>query len=164
MEGNKSLLAQRDALREHSEDLESELTKVRASATENVAALEARVRSAEAHAVDVPAAGEKRIGSFEKELHKDLMELRALYECNAQSIGGLCSPMLEIEPSVMDYIRWLSTEVTGLPEVFARVNGNFISVTVEGTFVMAGGCVDLAALQASAVDSRANILSVERDV
>jgi hypothetical protein len=57
MEGNKSLLAERDALREHSEDLESELTKVRASATENVAALEARVRSAEAHAVDVPAAG-----------------------------------------------------------------------------------------------------------
>jgi hypothetical protein len=54
-----------------------------------------------------------------------------LYERNVQSIGGLCSLMLEDEPSVVDYIRWLTAEVTGLPEVFAGVNENFVSATVE---------------------------------
>jgi hypothetical protein len=52
--------------------------------------------------------------------------------------------MPKSEPSVMDYIRWLSLEVTGLPEVFAGVNKNFISAMVEGTLVMAEDSVDLA--------------------
>jgi hypothetical protein len=46
----------------------------------------------------------------------------------------------------MDYICWLSIEVTGLPEMFAGINRNFISATVEGTLVMAGDSIDLAAL------------------
>jgi hypothetical protein len=58
MEGNKSLLAKRNALRERSEDLESELTKGRSSAVEDIAALEARIKSVEAHSVDVAVAGE----------------------------------------------------------------------------------------------------------
>jgi hypothetical protein len=54
--------------------------------------------------------------------------------------------------------------VTGLPKVFDDINKIFISATVEGTLVMAGGTVNLATLQASTIDSGANILPVERDV
>jgi hypothetical protein len=46
------------------------------------------------------------------------VELPILYECNIQSIRDLCSPISEGEPSVTNYICWLSTEVTSLPEVF----------------------------------------------
>jgi hypothetical protein len=88
--------------------LESELTKAHASATEDVAALEARVKSVEAHTMDVAAASEKHLSDFENELIKDLAELRTLYECNVQSIRGLCSLMPKGEPSITDCIRWLS--------------------------------------------------------
>jgi hypothetical protein len=44
------------------------------------AALEIRIRSAEANAMGVVATGEKRFCDFEKELLKDLAELRTLYE------------------------------------------------------------------------------------
>jgi hypothetical protein len=54
--------------------------------------------------------------------------------------------MPEGEPSSMDYIRWLSVEVTGLPEMFTGRNENFIVDTVEGTLVMAGDSIDLDAL------------------
>jgi hypothetical protein len=67
--------------------------------------LEARLKSAEAHAVDLAAAGEKCLSDFERQLIKDLVELCASYECNVQSIRGLCSPMAKGELSVMDYIR-----------------------------------------------------------
>jgi hypothetical protein len=45
--------------------------------------------------------------------------------------------MPEGEPSVVDYILWLTAEVTDLPEVFAGVSENFISATVEGTLAVA---------------------------
>jgi hypothetical protein len=83
----------------------------------------------------------------EGELIEDLAVLRALYECNIQSVGGLCSLISESEPSAMDYNPWLSAEVTGLPDVFAGVNENFISIAVEGTLMMAGDSVHLATLQ-----------------
>jgi hypothetical protein len=41
--------------------------------------------------------------------------------------------------------------------MFAGVNENFISGVVEGTLVMAGGYVDLGALQIVATDSGADI-------
>jgi hypothetical protein len=90
MEGNKSLLLECNALCEHFEDMESELTKAHASAAENNAAMEARIKSVEAHTMDEAAAGEKCLRDFENELIKDLAELRALYERNIQSIGDLC--------------------------------------------------------------------------
>jgi hypothetical protein len=90
-----------------------------------------------------------------------LAELPVLYERNIQSIRDLCSPIPEGEPSVTNYIPWLSTEVTSLLEVFVDVNENFVSATVEGTLVMDGGSVDLAALQASAADSGADIFPME---
>jgi hypothetical protein len=153
MEGNKDLLVEHDALHERSLDLESKLTKARASAIENIAGVEVRVRSTEAYAMDVATTGEKCFCDFEKGLMKDLAELRVLHQRKVQSIKGLCSLMPEIESLVADYIHWLSMEVTGPPEVFAGVNKNFVSAAVEGTLVMAGGSVDLAALQASAINS-----------
>jgi chromosome segregation ATPase len=143
-EGNKSLLAEHDELRYRSEDLESELARVRSSAAEDIIALKSRIRSAEAHNMEVAAVSEKHLSDFKGELIEDLVGLHTLYECSIQSIGGLCLSMPKSEPSVMDYIRWLSLEVTGLPEVFAGVNKNFISAMVEGTLVMAEDSVDLA--------------------
>jgi hypothetical protein len=64
----------------------------------------------------------------------------------------------------VDYMRWLAAEVTCLPEVFAGVNENFISTAVEGVLVMAGGSVDLAAMQASTADSGVDVLPGEQDV
>jgi hypothetical protein len=55
-------------------------------------------------------------------------------------------------------------EVTGPPEVFAGVNKKFVSAVVEGTLVMAGGSIDLAALQAYTTDTGMDILSTEQHV
>jgi hypothetical protein len=68
------------------------------------------------------------------------------------------------EPSIRDYLRWLTVEVACLPEVFAGVNENFVSAVIEGMLMMARDSVDLAALQASAADSGADVLLGERDV
>jgi hypothetical protein len=42
--------------------------------------------------------------------------------------------------------------------VFAGVNENFVSTTIEGTLVMAGNSVDLPALQTEAANSGTDIL------
>jgi hypothetical protein len=163
-EGNKNLLAKCDELRYHSKDMDSELARVRSSVAEDIAALESRIRFAEAHSVEVAAVGEKCLSNFDGELIEDLAGMRALYECNIQSMGGLCLPMPKSEPSAVDYICWLSAEVTGLPKVFDGVNESFISVAIEGTLVMAGDSIDLAALQTVAVDRGVDILPEEQDV
>jgi hypothetical protein len=135
--------------------LEAKLVKIRSAVVEDITTLEAKVRSADAHSVDVAAAGEKRLKDFEGELIKDLAELRRLYMRNMQVIKHLCSLMPENEPSAADYIRWLSTEVVGLPEMFAGVNENFVSVMVESALVMVGDFVDLDALQNVVADGGA---------
>jgi hypothetical protein len=61
LEGNKSLLAERNTLHDRSEDLEFELTKTRASAIKGIVALEAKIKSAKAHFMDVAAAGKKTL-------------------------------------------------------------------------------------------------------
>jgi hypothetical protein len=48
-----------------------------------------------------------------------LSGLWELYIRNIQFIRGLCSPMPEVDPSAVDYIHWLYTEVSGLLEMFA---------------------------------------------
>jgi hypothetical protein len=114
-EGNKNLLAKCDELRYHSKDMDSELARVRSSVAEDIAALESRIRFAEAHSMEVATVGEKCLSNFDGELIEDLAGMCALYECNIQSMGGLCLPMPESEPSVVDYICWLSAEVSFLP-------------------------------------------------
>jgi hypothetical protein len=117
--------------------------------------------SANSRIVDEAATGENRLVDFETELIKDLTDLHVAYERNIQSIGGLCSLTSQGEPSIDDYMHWPAAEVACLPEVFASVNENFVSAAIEGVLMMPGDSVDLAALQASAADSGADVLPVE---
>jgi hypothetical protein len=48
-------------------------------------------------------------------------------------------------------------EVACLPEVFVGVNTIFTSTAIKGMLVRAGDSIDLAALQASAADRRADV-------
>jgi hypothetical protein len=83
---------------------------------------------------------------------------------NAQTIGGMCSPMREGEPSTADYLRWLSTEIFGLSDMFGGVNENFVTVVIEGALVMVRDSIDLDALQSVAAKSGADILPTKHDV
>jgi hypothetical protein len=130
LEGNKSLLAERDDFCYCCEDLQVELAVVRSDAKKKIADLEVKVESVEARSVDVVAAGERCLKDFEDELIHSLAELHTLYVCNAQVIGGLCSLMPEGEPSVADYLQWLLTEISGLPNMFGGVNENFATTVV----------------------------------
>jgi hypothetical protein len=89
------------------------------------------------------------------------MELQELYIRNIRSIGSLCSPMPEGDPSAVDYIHWILVEVGDLPKVFAGVNKIFVFATIEGALVMAGNSVDLDAIQDAVVASGANIFARE---
>jgi hypothetical protein len=132
--------------------------RTKASAAADAAALQAKVVSTEARVVDDAAAAEKRLVNFETKLAVDLAGLCGAYECNIHSIDGLCSPVSNGDPSVIDYLRWLATEVNSLPEVFAGVNENFTLAAIEGAHVMGGDAVNLAALQASTVACGAEVL------
>jgi hypothetical protein len=127
------------------EDLQVELAKVHSDAKQ-IADLKVKVESAEAHGVDVAAASERHLKGFEFELICDLAELHTLYVRNAKVIGGLCSLMPKGEPSTADYLRWLSTDISSLPDMFGGVNENFATAAVEGA-------VDLEAMQDAAVSS-----------
>jgi hypothetical protein len=47
------------------------------------------------------------------------------------------------EPPAEDYLRWLSAEVTGLPDMFSGVNENFAPAVIEGALTMDADSVDL---------------------
>jgi hypothetical protein len=164
LEGNKSLLAECDDFRFCCEDLQVELVEVHSDAKKQIADLEAKVESAEAHSVDIAATDERRLKDFEDELIRDLVELLTLYVPNAQAIGGLCSPMHESEPLAVDYLQWLSIEISGLPDMFGGVNENFATTAVKGALAMAGDPVDLEAMQDATVSSSADILPTGQDV
>jgi hypothetical protein len=51
--------------------------------------------------------------------------------------------MLTGAPSIEDYLRWLSDEVSGLPSMFSDVNENFASAAIEGALAMTEDLVDL---------------------
>jgi hypothetical protein len=83
---------------------------------------------------------------FEDGLVRKLEELRGLYSGNVQTIWGLCSQMPMEEPSVEDYLRWLSKEVSGLPDMFSYVNENFATTVIEGALTMVVDSVNLDAI------------------
>jgi hypothetical protein len=64
----------------------------------------------------------------------------------------------------VDYLRWLSTEIFGLPDMFGGVNENFVTAAVEGAIVVAGLSVDLVALQDATATSGVDILPAEHNV
>jgi hypothetical protein len=80
---------------------------------------------------------------FEGGLVRKLEELRRLYADNVQIICGLCSPMSAEELSVEDYLRWLSDEISGLPNMFNGVNENFATAAIEGALDVVGDLIDL---------------------
>jgi hypothetical protein len=84
LEGNKRLLAERDDLCFCCEDLQAQLAEVRADAKKQIAYLEVKVESAEAHIIGVPVAGERRLKDFEDELIRDLAELHVARAICAQ--------------------------------------------------------------------------------
>jgi hypothetical protein len=157
-DGNNSLLVECNALQDQVIDLESKLAEDKARAAKDIAALEVKVVSAEARAMDEAASGEKHFVDFEKEFTEDFAGLRKAYERNIQSLGGFCSLILNCEPSIGDYVRWLSTEVACLPERCLPMSTRILSQSRSRVLVMAGDSIDLAALQASAADSGADIV------
>jgi hypothetical protein len=164
LDGNKSLVAECDDFRYHCEDLQAEFAEVHSNAEKRTINLESKVKSAKAHSVEVAATDEKWLRDFEGGLVRDLEELRELYVCNAQTIGGLCSLMPEGEPLAIDYPHWLSAEISSLPDMFGGVNDNFVTAAIEGALVMAGDSVDLNALQSVVIESGAYILPAKHNV
>jgi hypothetical protein len=141
--GNKSLASKHDELKYRCEGLQAELVNTRSDIEKRVAALVVKVESTEAHNIDVASTGEKCLREFEGRLVRKLEELHELYADNVQIIGGLCSPMPTKEPSVEDYLRWLSDEISGLLDMFSGVNEIFATATIEGALTMAGDSIDL---------------------
>jgi hypothetical protein len=82
-----------------------------------------------------------------------LERLHEMYADKAQSIGGLCSVMSTEEPSVEDYLNWLSEGMAVLPDMFSGVNENFASVAIEGALALAGSSVDLEVVRVAASKS-----------
>jgi hypothetical protein len=130
----------------------------------SIASLGDTIKSAEARAVDVATAGKKWLNDFKAELVRDLAVLRSLYIRNVQVIRGLCTLISVPNHLPVEYIWWLSMAVAGLPEMFAGVNENFVSATVEGALVVIGESIDLDAFQDVVAESRAYILPADRDV
>jgi hypothetical protein len=101
---------------------------------------------------------------FEDGLVQKLEELHRLYAGNVRTIGGLCSPVLVEEPSAVDYLRWLSEEISGLPDMFSGVNKNFATTVIKGALTMARDSVDLDVVRGVAIEAGMDILPAGCDV
>jgi SMC interacting uncharacterized protein involved in chromosome segregation len=66
--GNTSLLAECTNFRYRCEDLGAELAKAHSNSAVSIASIEANVKSAEAHAMDIAAASEKHLSELLSEL------------------------------------------------------------------------------------------------
>jgi hypothetical protein len=157
---NTSLLDERNEARGQVANLESELAEMNANTAKDTATMEARLAAAEAHTVEGSAAAERHLMDFCMKLTGDLAPLCQTYERNIQSLVGICSPIPGAAPSTQDYIRWLTSEMACLPEVFMSINKNFISMAIEGMLAMAGGAdsVDLESLHRVAASCGMDIL------
>jgi hypothetical protein len=68
------------------------------------------------------------------------------------------------EPSAMDYLRWLSEEVSSLLEMFSSVNENFATTVIEGALTMAEDSVNLDAVRGTAIESGTYALPAGPDI
>jgi hypothetical protein len=66
--GNKKLASERDKLKHRCEDLQAELTEARSDAQKRIDDLEAKVKFAEPHNINVAADDERRLREFKNEL------------------------------------------------------------------------------------------------
>jgi hypothetical protein len=148
----RRLASERDQLKLWCESLQAEMAQNRSYAEKHTANLEASVKSADAGSVEIAAESEKNLRDFESELVRKLEGLHEMYADKVQIIGGLCSPISIEEPSVQDYLNWLSEEVASLPDMFCGMNENFATAVIEGALVLAGDFVDLEAVRVAASD------------
>jgi hypothetical protein len=81
-----------------------------------------------------------------------------MYLERVQSIGGLCLMMPAEEPSIKDYLNWLSEEVSGLPDMFGNVNENFATAAIEGALMLASDSIDLEVVWTAASKAGVDIL------
>jgi hypothetical protein len=65
--------------------------------------------------------------------------------------------MLVEEPSAEDYLRWLSEEAFGLPDMFSSMNENFAAAAIEGALAMARDSVDLDIVRVAASESGVDV-------
>jgi SMC interacting uncharacterized protein involved in chromosome segregation len=82
---NASLLSERNNSCYQCEYLEDELKKTRFASAASIAALEAKIKTIEAHSAEVAAASDKCLSDFEAELTGDLT---GLYICNVQTTSA----------------------------------------------------------------------------
>jgi hypothetical protein len=162
--GNKSLASEYDELESQCKGLQAKLAKTHSDSRKRVAGLEVKVRSAEAHNIDVASGGEKHLREFECGLVRTLEELHGLYAGNIWIIGSLCSSMPTEEASVEDYLRWLSNEISSLPDKISSVNENFATAAMEGALATAGDSIDLDVVRGTATVGGADVLLAGSDV
>jgi hypothetical protein len=145
---NARLLNEGNEVRNSVTKLEAKLTDTEASAAKSIAGLKVKLAETETSAAAGSAVAEKHFDDFCSKTVRDLAVLREACECSITSLGGICSPVPGTVPSAEDYIHWLKLEVDFLPQVFAGVNENFVSVAVEGVLEMVrgGSSIDLEAL------------------
>jgi hypothetical protein len=124
------LLNARDEAQSQVTNLEMKLAEMEAGAAKNIVALEAKLAETEARAAESSIATERRFEDFCTRIAGDLAPLRVAYEHNIRSLGGICFPVPGTTPSTKDYDRWLKAEVDFLPQVFAGVNENFVSLAI----------------------------------
>jgi SMC interacting uncharacterized protein involved in chromosome segregation len=85
---NASLLSERNNSCYQCEYLEDELKKTRFASAASIAALEAKIKTIEAHSAEVAAASDKCLSDFEAELTGDLTGLQKVYICNVQTTSA----------------------------------------------------------------------------
>jgi hypothetical protein len=158
--GNKKLAFESDQLNLRCESLHAKMVQIRSNANNSIADLEAKVKFAETHGVEIVAEGNRKLKDFESGLVRKLEGLREMNANKVCTIGGLCSPMLVEEPSVKDYVNWFSEEVTSLPDMLCGMNENFATAAIEGVLALAGDLVDFDAVRVAASEGGADVLPV----
>jgi hypothetical protein len=156
--GNRKLASESGQLKLHCESMQVEVAQVCFDADECIADLEVKVKSAETHSVEIAAEGDKNLRDFESGLVRKLEGLREMYADKVQTIEGLCSPMSMMEPSVEDYLNWLSEQVVGLPDMFCDVNENFATAAIEGALTLVNDSVDLDVMRVAASEGGTDVL------
>jgi hypothetical protein len=68
------------------------------------------------------------------------------------------------EPSIEDYLRWLSDEIFDLPDMFSGVNENFATAAIEGAFAMASDSIDPDVVWGVATVGGVDVLPIGSDV
>jgi hypothetical protein len=68
------------------------------------------------------------------------------------------------ELSVEDYLRWLSDEISGLPNMFNGVNENFATAAIEGALDVVGDLIDLDVVWGTTAEGDLDVLPAGSDV